>query len=188
MPFTATSIPGVIVFEPAVYIDDRGFFFESYNRQLFHANNISNEFVQDNQSFSVFGVIRGLHYQREPHAQTKLVRVLSGRILDVVVDLRAGSPAFGKSFSIELSSDNKKQLFIPRGFAHGFSVLSETAEISYKCDQFYHRQSESGIRYNDGFLNIDWQIPVEKALISGKDAILPEFDPLLTDFKYNQNA
>src|SRR5450631_951116 len=117
MPFTATSIPGVIVFEPAVYLDDRGFFFESYNEQLFHANHISNEFVQDNQSFSAFGVIRGLHYQREPYAQSKLVRVLSGRILDVVVDLRTGSPAFGKSLSIELTSENKKQLFIPRGLA-----------------------------------------------------------------------
>jgi dTDP-4-dehydrorhamnose 3,5-epimerase len=188
MPFTATSIPGVIVFEPAVYLDDRGFFFESYNEQLFHANHISNEFVQDNQSFSAFGVIRGLHYQREPYAQSKLVRVLSGRILDVVVDIRAGSPTFGKSLSIELTSDNKKQLFIPRGFAHGFSVLSETAEITYKCDQFYHKQSESGIRYNDRHLNIDWQISGEKALISGKDAALPEFNPLLTDFIYSKNG
>jgi dTDP-4-dehydrorhamnose 3,5-epimerase len=188
MPFTLTSIPGVIVFEPAVYADDRGFFFESYNQQLFHANHISNEFVQDNQSYSAFGVIRGLHYQREPYAQSKLVRVLSGRILDVVVDIRTGSPAFGKSFSIELTSENKKQLFIPKGFAHGFSVLSETAEISYKCDQFYHKQSESGIRYNDEHLNIDWQIPGEKALVSGKDALLPEFNPLLTDFIYNKNG
>jgi len=188
MPFAATSIPGVIVFEPAVYLDDRGFFFESYNKKLFHANHILNEFVQDNQSFSAFGVIRGLHYQREPYAQSKLVRVLSGRILDVVVDIRAGSPSFGKSFGIELNSENKKQLFIPRGFAHGFSVLSETAEISYKCDQFYHKQSESGIRYNDGHLNIDWQIPREKALISDKDAALPEFNPFLTDFTYNKNG
>jgi dTDP-4-dehydrorhamnose 3,5-epimerase len=188
MPFTATSIPGVIIFEPAVYLDDRGFFFESYNQQLFHTNHILNEFVQDNQSFSAFGVIRGLHYQREPYAQSKLVRVLSGRILDVVVDLRTGSPAFGKSLSIELTSENKKQLFIPRGLAHGFSVLSETAEISYKCDQFYHKQSESGIRYNDEHLNIDWQIPREKALISGKDAVLPEFNPLLTDFIYSKNG
>ena len=120
------------------------------------------------------------------HNQNSFV-FLSGKILDVVVDLRAGSPAFGKSFSIELIPDNKKQMFIPRGFAHGFSVLSETAEISYKCDQFYHKQSESGIRYNDEYLNIDWQIPVEKPLFPARMTILPEFDPLLTDFMYNQN-
>ncbi len=152
MPFTATHLPGVIIFEPVVYPDDSGFFFESYNQRLFHENHILSHFVQDNQSFSAYGVIRGLHYQREPHAQAKLVRVLQGKILDVVVDLRAGSPGFGKSYSIELSAGNKKQIYIPKGFAHGFSVLSETAEISYKCDQFYNKQSESGIRYNDARL------------------------------------
>lgn len=143
-----------------------------------------NEFVQDNQSFSSYGVIRGLHYQREPYAQAKLVRVILGKILDVVVDMRVGSPTFGKSFSIELSMENKKQLFIPRGFAHGFSVLSETAELAYKCDQFYNKQSESGIRYNDLMLHIDWKIPPEKALISTKDAQLPEFNPSIADFIY----
>jgi dTDP-4-dehydrorhamnose 3,5-epimerase len=188
MPFTATPLPGVIIFEPAVFPDDRGFFFESYNQRLFHANRIENQFVQDNQSYSVYGVIRGLHYQREPQAQSKLVRVLQGRILDVVVDLRAGSPGFGRTFSVELSSENKKQIFIPRGFAHGFSVLSETAEISYKCDQFYHKSSEAGIRYNDPTLNIDWQIPVEKALISEKDEQLPEFDLSLSHFLYTPDA
>jgi dTDP-4-dehydrorhamnose 3,5-epimerase len=184
MLFTTTPLPGVIVFEPRVFPDDRGFFFESYNQRLFRENNIVNEFVQDNQSYSSFGVIRGLHYQREPHAQSKLVRVILGKILDVVVDLRAGSPAFGKSFSIELSAENKKQLFIPKGFAHGFSVLSETAELAYKCDQFYNKQSESGVRYNDPQLNIDWKIPTEKAIISDKDALLPAFNPSLTDFIY----
>jgi dTDP-4-dehydrorhamnose 3,5-epimerase len=184
MPFTSTPLPGVIVFEPRVFPDDRGFFFESYNERLFHENNILNVFVQDNQSFSSYGVIRGLHFQREPHAQSKLVRVILGNILDVVVDLRAGSPAFGKSYSIELSAENKKQLFIPRGFAHGFSVLSETAELAYKCDQFYNKQSESGVRYNDPQLNIDWKIQPEKALISDKDAHLPAFNPSLTDFIY----
>jgi dTDP-4-dehydrorhamnose 3,5-epimerase len=188
MPFTATFLPGVVIFEPAVFPDDRGFFFESYNQRLFAANQIHNEFVQDNQSYSVYGVIRGLHYQRAPHAQSKLVRVLHGRILDVVVDLRVGSPGFGKSYSVELSSENKKQIFIPKGFAHGFSVLSETAEISYKCDQFYHKQSEAGIRYNDPILNIDWQIPVEKALISDKDAQLPEFDHSLSHFLYTPDV
>jgi dTDP-4-dehydrorhamnose 3,5-epimerase len=184
MPFTTTSLPGVIVFEPRVFPDDRGFFFESYNERLFHENNIFNVFVQDNQSFSSYGVIRGLHFQREPHAQSKLVRVILGKILDVVVDLRVGSPGFGKSFSIELSSENKKQLFIPRGFAHGFSVLSETAELAYKCDQFYNKQSESGLRYNDRQLNIDWKIPPEKAVISEKDAQLPDFNPSVREFIY----
>jgi dTDP-4-dehydrorhamnose 3,5-epimerase len=184
MLFTTTFLPGVIVFEPKVFPDERGFFFESYNQRLFNDNNILNEFVQDNQSFSSYGVIRGLHYQREPHAQSKLVRVIIGKILDVVVDLRGGSPTFGKSFSIELSADNKKHLFIPRGFAHGFSVLSETAELAYKCDQFYNKQSESGIRYNDPLLKIDWKIPPEKALISTKDAQLPEFNPSIADFIY----
>jgi dTDP-4-dehydrorhamnose 3,5-epimerase len=184
MPFITTPLPGVIVFEPRVFPDDRGFFFESYNQRLFHENNILNLFVQDNQSFSAYGVIRGLHYQRAPHAQSKLVRVVQGNILDVVVDMRAGSPAFGKSFSIELSAENKKQLFIPRGFAHGFSVLSETAELAYKCDQFYNKQSESGIRHNDPQLDIDWKIPPGKAVISEKDAQLPDFNPSITDFIY----
>jgi dTDP-4-dehydrorhamnose 3,5-epimerase len=182
--FTTTPLPGVIVFEPRIFPDDRGFFFESYNQRLFKENHIKNDFVQDNQSFSTYGVIRGLHYQREPYAQSKLVRVVLGKILDVVVDLRAGSPSFGKSFGIELSAENKKQLFIPRGFAHGFSVLSEMAELAYKCDQFYNKESESGILYNDPYLNIDWKIPAEKALISAKDARLPEFNSSLKDFIY----
>lgn len=184
MPFTATPLPGVFVFEPAVYPDDRGYFFESYNKRLFQVNHIPEEFVQDNQSFSCYGVIRGLHFQQEPHAQSKLVRVLQGSILDVVLDLRAGSPGFGKTFSIELSAENKKQIFIPKGFAHGFSVLSETTEISYKCDQFYNKQSEGGVRYNDPQLNIDWQVPPHKALVSEKDAVLPAFDPGFSHFKF----
>jgi dTDP-4-dehydrorhamnose 3,5-epimerase len=184
MPFITTPLPGVIVFEPRIFPDDRGFFFESYNQRLFQENNILNVFVQDNQSFSSYGVIRGLHYQRAPHAQSKLVRVVQGKILDVFVDLRSGSPAFGKSFGIELSAENKKQLFIPRGFAHGFSVLSETAELAYKCDQFYNKQSESGILFSDPHLKIDWKIPPAKALISEKDAQLPPFNPSLSDFIY----
>jgi dTDP-4-dehydrorhamnose 3,5-epimerase len=188
MPFTDTPFPGLIVFEPRVFPDDRGFFFESYNQRLFSENQILNVFVQDNQSFSAYGVIRGLHYQKEPFAQSKLVRVLMGSILDVVVDVRVGSPMFGKSFNIELSAENKKQLFIPKGFAHGFSVLSETAELSYKCDQFYNKQSESGISYNDPSLNIDWGITAEKALVSEKDALLPAFNPSLAEFTYKLNA
>jgi dTDP-4-dehydrorhamnose 3,5-epimerase len=182
MPFTENFINGITIFEPKVYPDQRGFFFESYNKQLFHDNGISTEFIQDNQSFSVYGVIRGLHYQRQPYAQAKLVRVLEGSILDVVLDIRAKSPTFGKTYSIVLSSDNKKQIFVPKGFAHGFSVLSETAVISYKCDQFYNKQSEGGIRFNDPGLNIDWQIPADKILISEKDEQLPEFNPIMKDF------
>lgn len=188
MPFTTTPLPGVIIFEPAVFRDDRGFFFESYNLRLFQANQILTIFIQDNQSFSSFGVIRGLHFQKEPHAQSKLVRVLQGKILDVVVDLRTGSPGFGKTFTIELSAENKKQIFVPHGFAHGFSVLSETAEISYKCDQFYNKESEAGIRFNDPFLNIDWQIPPDKYLVSQKDLILPEFSRGIRDFIYQPNG
>jgi dTDP-4-dehydrorhamnose 3,5-epimerase len=184
MPFKETSLPGVIIFEPAVYPDERGFFFESYNKRLFITHNISNEFVQDNQSYSVYGVIRGLHYQKEPHAQSKLVRVLHGEILDVVLDLRVGSPGFGKTYDVRLSADNKKQIFIPKGFAHGFSVLSETAIISYKCDQFYNKQSEAGIRFNDAVLNINWQIPPDKTLISEKDTLLPAFNLTISDFIY----
>jgi dTDP-4-dehydrorhamnose 3,5-epimerase len=188
MPFYPAPLPGVMVFEPTIYQDGRGFFFESYNQQLFHANHIPCVFVQDNQSFSTYGVIRGLHYQREPYAQSKLVRVLNGKILDVVVDIRAGSPAFGQKFCIELSADNKKQIYIPKGFAHGFSVLSETAEISYKCDQFYNKPSESGIRYDDKLLSIDWQVPQNRALVSDKDVLLPDFSLELKDFIYAQHV
>jgi dTDP-4-dehydrorhamnose 3,5-epimerase len=188
MAFIHTPLPGLIIFEPTIYPDDRGFFFESYNQRVFSANHITSLFVQDNQSFSSYGVIRGLHFQREPHAQSKLVRVLQGRILDVVVDVRAGSPGFGQSFSVELSAEKKNQIFIPKGFAHGFSVLSETAEISYKCDQFYNKASESGIRYNDNHLKIDWQIPQGKSLISDKDLLLPDFSETLNDFIYHPDA
>jgi dTDP-4-dehydrorhamnose 3,5-epimerase len=149
MPFIETGLPGLVVFEPRVFEDSRGFFFESYNANTFAAHGINYNFVQDNQSRSVYGVIRGLHYQLAPHAQTKLVRALHGTILDVAVDIRKGSPTYGKVFVIELSAENKKQLLVPKGFAHGFSVLSETAEIMYKCDAFYNKESEGGIIYND---------------------------------------
>jgi dTDP-4-dehydrorhamnose 3,5-epimerase len=188
MSFSESPLPGVFIFSPTIYPDDRGFFFESYNQHLFNTNHIKSVFVQDNQSFSVYGVIRGLHYQREPYAQSKLIRVISGDILDVAVDLRVGSPSFGRSFSIHLSAENKKQIFIPKGFAHGFSVLSRTAEISYKCDQFYNKQSEAGIIYNDIQLKIDWQITDEKALISAKDLQLPAFDNSISDFIFHLNA
>jgi len=181
MPFITTDISGLLIFEPIVYKDERGHFFESYNEQTFHKEGVTNRFVQDNQSFSTFGVIRGLHYQLDPHAQCKLVRVLRGKILDVAIDLRKSSPSYGKWVSVELSADNRRQLLVPRGFAHGFSVLSETAEVSYKCDAFYHKESEGGIRYDDPQLNIDWQIPAGKAVVSSKDLELP----LLADSRNN---
>jgi len=173
-----------LIFEPTVYKDERGFFFESYNEQTFHKEGVTNRFVQDNQSFSKYGVIRGLHYQLDPYPQTKLVRVLQGRILDVAVDIRQGSPTFGKYVSVELSSDNKRQLLVPRGFAHGFSVLSETAEVSYKCDGFYDKASEGGIRYDDPQLNIDWQLPLGEAIVSAKDLQLPVFAECKNNFRY----
>jgi dTDP-4-dehydrorhamnose 3,5-epimerase len=175
MPFLKTEIPDLLIFDPVVYKDNRGYFFESYNEQTFFKEGVTNRFVQDNQSFSTYGVIRGLHYQLDPHAQSKLVRVLQGRIIDVAVDLRRSSPTFGKWFAIQLSGDNKRQLFVPRGFAHGFSVLSETAEVSYKCDGLYSKESEGGIRYDDPELGIDWQLPAGKAVVSAKDLDLPLF-------------
>lgn len=169
MPFKATPINDLFVFEPAVFKDDRGYFFESYNEQNFRQQNLHYKFIQDNQSFSCYGVIRGLHFQIGEYAQTKLVRVLQGEILDVAVDIRPDSATFKQTFSIELSAENKLQLLIPKGFAHGFSVLSETAEIMYKCDNFYHKAAEGGIIYNDPTLNIDWKIDAQKALVSDKD-------------------
>src|SRR4051812_30789296 len=184
MPFIETGIPDLLVFEPALFKDSRGFFFESYNQKMFNGAGVDNVFVQDNQSYSTYGVIRGLHYQTAPFAQAKLVRTLVGTILDVAVDIRKGSPTFGKTFSIELSAENKKQLMIPAGFAHGFSVLSETAEVMYKCDQFYSKASEQGIIYNDPALNIDWKIPMDKAIVSDKDQELPVFANCINPFEY----
>lgn len=173
MPFVKTPFSELLIFEPVVHGDHRGYFFESYNAATFQQAGVNFHWVQDNQSSSSYGVIRGLHFQSPPHAQTKLVRVLSGVILDVVVDLRKGSPTYGQHFSIELSAENKKQLLVPKGFAHGFSVLSEQAEVLYKCDALYNKPSELGIHYEDPSLDIDWKIPSEKAKVSEKDLELP---------------
>ena len=186
MPFIQTPIPDLLVFEPKIFEDSRGYFFESFNLQTFRAAGIEINFVQDNQSSSRYGVIRGLHYQLEPHAQVKLIRVLAGNILDIAVDIRKGSPTFGKSFSIELSAENKKQLFIPAGFAHGFSVLSDQAEVFYKCDSFYNNDSEAGVLYNDPSLGIDWKIPAGKEIISAKDLKLPLLKDCKNNFSYPQ--
>jgi len=187
MPFIQTPISDLLVFEPKIHEDSRGYFFESFNLQTFRAEGIDINFVQDNQSSSKYGVIRGLHYQLNPSAQVKLIRVLSGRILDVVVDIRKGSPTFGKIFSVELTAENKKQLFVPAGLAHGFSVLSEEAEVLYKCDSFYNKDSEAGILYNDPSLNIDWKIPAEKEIVSEKDKGLPLFAECRNNFIWNEN-
>jgi dTDP-4-dehydrorhamnose 3,5-epimerase len=184
MPFTETGFPGLLIFEPKAFEDSRGYFFESYNEKIFRQAGMEISFVQDNQSSSQYGVVRGLHYQLHPHAQTKLVRVLAGSILDVVVDIRKGSPAYGKVFSLELSGANRKQLFIPKGFAHGFSVLSSKAEVLYKCDAFYNRESEAGIIYNDAELNINWKIPAAEAIISEKDKLLPAFAQCNNNFVF----
>ena len=185
MPFKETGFPGLLIFEPAVLEDSRGYFFESYNENTCIAAGVNIKFVQDNQAQSSYGVIRGLHYQLNPFAQTKFVRVLSGTILDVVVDIRKGSPTFGRSFSIELSAKNKLQLLIPHGFAHGYAVLSEIAEVFYKCDTFYNREAEAGIALDDKKLGIDWMIPVDKRIISEKDLKQPLFEECKNNFEFH---
>lgn len=186
MPFQATGIPDLKIFEPRIFTDNRGYFFESFNEHSFLTEGISQHWVQDNQSRSTYGVVRGLHFQLEPYAQAKLVRVLHGSILDVVVDLRQGSPGFGKVFAVEISAENKLQLFVPRGFAHGFSVLSETVEVFYKCDQYYNKESESGIMWNDPELAIDWKIPADQVIISEKDRSQKSFSACKSLFSYGR--
>ena len=175
MPIQTTSIPDLLVFEPAVLHDERGYFFESYNRRVWEAAGVHTEFVQDNQARSTRGVLRGLHYQVGDLAQAKLVRVVEGAVLDVAVDLRENSPAYRQWYSIVLSAENKRQLLVPRGFAHGYLVLTETAEFFYKCDNFYSRAHEGGIRYDDPQLGINWDFDLDQALVSAKDLALPGF-------------
>jgi dTDP-4-dehydrorhamnose 3,5-epimerase len=175
MRLIKTKIEDLFILEPRVFADNRGYFFESYNKKKLESL-IGEEynFVQDNESKSSYGVIRGLHYQLAPYSQTKIVRVLEGRVYDVAVDLRKDSQTFGEWAGIELSGENKKQFLIPKGFAHGFSVLSETAVFTYKCDDYYHPGAEAGIIYNDSSIGIDWKIPEEDAKLSEKDKLLPE--------------
>jgi len=175
MNIEQTFIADLVVLSPSVFEDERGYFFEAYNKAKFEQNGIAYQFVQDNQSFSKRGVIRGLHLQDKPFAQAKLVRVLEGEILDVAVDLRKNSSTYGQHYSVRLSAENKKQLMVPHGFAHGFAVLSETASVLYKVDQVYHKESERGIRYDDPALAIDWVVLPEEILVSDKDLVLPDF-------------
>jgi dTDP-4-dehydrorhamnose 3,5-epimerase len=173
MKIETTPIQDLVIINPTVFEDERGYFMESFNQQSLQEAGINIQFVQDNQSFSKRGTLRGLHYQNPPFAQTKLVRVLQGEIMDVAVDIRKSSPTYGQHFAIQLSAENNKQLLIPQGFAHGFSVLSETAVVLYKCDQFYNKASEGGIRFDDPALNIDWGIDLKTAIVSDKDLELP---------------
>ncbi len=177
MNFIPTKLNGCFIIEPKIIHDDRGYFMESFNEKTFQ-NGIAQEvhFVQDNQSFSTKGVLRGLHYQCGEHAQAKLVRVLQGEVLDVAVDIRPDSETFGQYEAVKLSGENQTQFFVPRGFAHGFLVLSETATFFYKCDNFYNKESEGGLKYNDETINIDWQFPTNDLLISEKDLAQPNLE------------
>lgn len=195
MNIVETAIPGVLILEPRVFLDARGYFFESFSQREFDEKvgtllGHTIHFVQDNESMSSYGVMRGLHYQRMPYTQSKLVRCVKGAVLDVVVDIRKGSPTFGQHVAVELTEENHRQFFIPRGFAHGFAVLSETAIFQYKCDEFYHPEADAGISIQDDSLGIDWRIPVDKAILSAKDlkhaklGELTEFDFHIEDTLY----
>ena len=175
-----TAIDGVVIIEPRLFPDERGYFFESYEKKEFEAKVRPINFIQDNESRSSYGVLRGIHYQKGEHAQSKLVRCVVGRVLDVAVDLRKGSPTFGQHVAVELTEDNHRQFFIPRGFAHGFSVLSDVAVFLYKCDNYYCPESEGAIAWNDPALGIDWRIPADKVILSPKDL----HHPLLKDSPY----
>jgi dTDP-4-dehydrorhamnose 3,5-epimerase len=186
MDFIATGFPGLTVIKPDVFSDQRGYFFESFNEKKLSEGGITQRFVQDNQSKSVNGVIRGLHYQLEPHAQSKLIRVLSGTIRDIVVDIRKGSPTYGKTYSIELSCENKLQIFVPKGFAHGFAVLSEKAVVLYKTDNYYTPAAERGIHYKDGFLSIDWGIKTTEEIVAARDNAFPAFNEAEMNFTFDR--
>ena len=187
MEVIRTAIDGVVIIEPRIFRDARGYFFESFSQREFDEKVRPVRFVQDNESMSSYGVMRGLHFQRPPYTQSKLVRVVKGAVLDVAVDIRKGSPTYGQHVAVELTEENHRQFFVPRGFAHGFAVLSETAVFQYKCDNFYAPEADGGISILDDTLGIDWRIPVQQALLSEKDirhACLTDFD---SPFDYNMN-
>lgn len=182
MNVISTNIDGVVIIEPRVFEDARGYFFESFSQREFNEKVKPVDFVQDNESKSTFGVIRGLHFQRPPYAQSKLVRCVRGAVLDVAVDIRKESPTYGQHVAVELTEDNHRQIFIPKGFAHGFAVLSDIAVFQYKCDEFYHPESEGGISLMDAGLAIDWRVPMDKAILSDKDKKHPLFKDFITPF------
>ncbi len=182
MIFTKTEIEDVVIIEPRVFKDERGYFFESFNQEKFDANIGETNFVQDNESKSVFGTLRGLHFQKPPFAQAKLVRCIQGKVLDVVVDIRKDSPSYGKYVAVELSEENKKQLYVPRGFAHGFVTLSEEAIFAYKVDNRYAPQCDAGIKFDDATLKIDWQVAEDNIILSAKDTMLESFENFESPF------
>lgn len=186
MKFLETTIEGLSILEPCLFSDDRGYFFEAYNQRVFNEQFGEVVFVQDNESKSSRYVVRGLHFQKPPFAQAKLVRVIKGAILDVAVDIRVGSPTYGEYVAVELSEENKRQFYIPSGFAHGFSVLSEEAIVQYKCDNFYNPSSEGALLWNDSSLDIDWRIPHDRAIISAKDVENPSFEAFKSPFLYKK--
>ena len=185
--YIKTNIPEVVIIEPRIFSDERGYFFESFSQREFEENVCKTTFVQDNQSKSSYGVLRGLHFQRSPHAQSKLVRCIEGKVLDVAVDIRKGSPTFGQYVAVELSAENQRQLFVPRGFAHGFSVLSEIAVFQYKCDNYYAPQHEGAIAWNDPAIGIDWQIPTDIVSLSATDNKNPNLADAEWLFDYNES-
>lgn len=185
MEIIKTALEGVVIIEPRIFKDERGYFYESFSQREFDEKVMPVRFIQDNESMSVKNVIRGLHYQKMPYTQSKLVRCTQGTVLDVVVDIRKGSPTYGQHITVELTGENHRQLFIPRGFAHGFAVLSDTAVFQYKCDNFYAPQAEAGIQLGDEALGIDWRIPMEEAILSGKDLKYPLLKDTVSDFDIN---
>jgi len=184
MEFEVTAFPGLLILKPSVFEDERGFFFESWNLKKHQNQQLNYNWVQDNHARSQYGVVRGLHYQLNPNAQAKLVRVTQGKVIDAVVDLRKGSPTYGQSFSIELSAENKLQLLVPKGFAHGYSVISKIADFQYKCDGFYSKADERGIHPLDSTLNIDWKVPQALVQLSQKDKEGPGFENCKKNFVY----
>ena len=187
MEIITTPIPGLVIIEPKIFGDNRGYFFESFSEREFFEKVRQVSFVQDNESKSCYGVVRGLHFQKPPYTQSKLVRVVKGTVLDVAVDIRKGSPTFGKHVAVELTEDNHRQLFIPRGFAHGFAVLTDEVIFQYKCDNFYAPQSEGAIAWDDPDLGIDWRIPADKVILSAKDMAHPRMKDAGWLFDYNEN-
>ena len=186
MEVIKTEIDGVVIIEPRIFKDDRGYFYESFSQREFEEKVCRTTFVQDNQSKSSYGVLRGLHFQKPPHCQSKLVRCIKGAVLDVAVDIRKGSPTFGKYVVVELTEENHRQFFVPRGFAHGFAVLTEEAVFQYKCDNFYCKESEGAIAWNDPQLAIDWKIPADRVLLSEKDRLNKNINEAEYLFDYNE--
>ena len=186
MNIIRTEIEGLVIVEPRIFRDDRGYFYESFSQREFEENVCRTTFVQDNQSMSSYGVVRGLHFQKPPYCQSKLVRCIKGAVLDVAVDIRKGSPTFGKYVAVELTEDNHRQFFVPRGFAHGFAVLSEVAVFQYKCDNYYNKESDGAIAWNDEQIAVDWRLPSEKVILSEKDKLSKPLAEAEFLFDYNE--